>query len=199
MDVLLLMWASFFASPIGQCEPLEGPRLKFTKAERAEVKARNMAAAEAMGWGPIFVAYFDAVAEREASYNPSVRHQLGRKENGLGLHGLGYIHRKKWPGDWRDMCTPEASLVVASEIAWIAVDKWGAESIWDVQHVFAGRLACVGGPGKCTQEQMDRTTSAICERMELRDFSCNTELEDDWMAPRVPLNRRVEVAARLIP
>ena len=198
VKLLLLMWASFFKSPIGDCEPVDGPRLEFTPAERAEVKRRNIAAAEAMGWGPIFVAYFDAVAERESTYNPSVRHGLGKNENGLGLHGLGYIHRTKWPGPWEDMCVPENSLMVASEIVWIAVYKYGAENLWDVQHVFAGRLACVGAPGECTGEMQDRTTSAICGRMSSRGFSCNARLLGWGMAPRVPLNDRAKAARELV-
>lgn len=201
VNLLLLMWASFFASPIGQCEPVDGPRLEFTPAERAEVKRRNINAAVELGWGPIFVAYFDSVAERESTYNPSVRHRLGKKENGLGLHGLDDVHRKKWPGEWTELCTPEASLMVVSEIVWIAVEKYGAETIWDVQAVFAGRFECTprGIEGKtCTGEQMDRTTSAICGRMSSRGFSCNTRFKARDMAPRVPLDQRARVAKELM-
>lgn len=196
IDALIwLFMAIVYPDPIGQCQEVGGPLLEFTAAERAEVKRRNKDAARDMGHAPIVVAFLDAWAERESSYNPSVRHTLGKGERGLGLHGLGRIHAAKYPGPWEDMCTPEASLQVASEIVQIAVRKYRAANAWDIQAIVAGRFECVRPDlGTCTQEQQDRTSAAICGRMEARGFSCFAPITTKDLGPRVPKADRARMA-----
>ena len=70
-----------------------------------------------------------------------MRHTMGPGEDGIGPLGLDKRwHRDKWPGDpepaW---CLPEASALVALDIARRAVVRHGAKTLTMVQAVYAFR------------------------------------------------------------
>jgi len=173
---ILILLVQIAQSPIGKCDPVDGPALQFTQAERRAVRQRIRRACKATGAAPIVCAYHDAVTVRESSGRSSVRHRLGKGENGVGPQGLSIVsHADKWPGPADpDFCVPEVSFVVTHEIVHKAVTRYGARNLWDVQAVFAGRFGCVGdgSSGTCTNVQQDKTTSAICGRMQARGFDC---------------------------
>lgn len=197
VDAIIWLWtAMFFVSPIGKCDPVNGPKVEYSAADRAEYYARIRASSIAHGESPITQAYWDAVTERESHGRGAVRHTKGERENGLGGLGLGYIHHKKWPGPWDDMCTPEYAHATARVIAQIAIDKYGAKNILDIQAVYAGRMGCVGRTGDCPGWQQDMT-SKICPRMAKRKFSCTTPITAKDFGVRVPYSERKLFAERV--
>ena len=178
------------ASPIGKCDPIDGPKLHWSRADRKQLRRDIQDAAIEFGASPVFRAYLDAVAVRESSGTGSRWHDDGA---GLGPHGLNITsHADKWPGgdEYPAFCNPRASAVVVQAIAHRAVSKYGAANAWDIQAVFAGRFECVTGNGECTPEQQDRTTAAICSRMEARGFSCYAPITKKDLGPLVPMNQR---------
>jgi hypothetical protein len=168
--IILLM--QIYQSPSGKCDPVDGPRLEWSRGERKA--ARDMAndSVRERGASPIFIAFLDSVTIRESSAFASRWHDHG---TGLGLHGINIkTHRKRWPSPLNPaICNPRVSAAIVQDIAHDAITRHGATSAWDIQAVFAGRFECVGiGEKTCTGEMQDRTTSAICDRMEKRGFGC---------------------------
>ena len=191
---------------IGQCDPVAGPRGRWTAEQRREVRRRvRRACREGLRASPIVCAYYDAVVVRESSGNPGARHTLGKGENGLGAMGLSLRwHADKWPGRDEDpaWCTPEASLVVAHAVVWRAFTRYHARTMLDVQAVYAGRWTChgEGRARECWPEPTPRTGRAICGRLQARGFSCDAPITRKDLGRRIPYGkRRAWVAAQVAP
>jgi hypothetical protein len=169
------------SSPIGRCDAADGStKVRWTEADRKEVRRRVKRACQKLGAAPIVCAYYDAVVVRESSGMASVRHHQGKNENGLGPMGLSLQwHRDKWPGKDEDpaFCTPEVSLAVAHAIVWRSFTRYHAESFLDVQAIYGGRWACHTDPqtGKrsCFADPNQRTVDSVCSRMKARGYSCH--------------------------
>jgi len=165
------LWLSVFAySPIGKCDT-HTDRLEWTRAQRQE--AREMASdyLRETGAAPIFVAFVDEVGQRETSWTPSRWHDEG---TGLGMHGLNV----RYFGEGVNLCDPRESAEVVRNIARRAITKYGAKSAWEIQAIFAGRHECVTGVGMCSGWMQDKTTAAICGRMEHRGFACHDSITE---------------------
>lgn len=202
------------------CDSREGPRAAWSAPEKARTRARVRKACQSLDAAPILCAYADAIVVRESFGGAaSVRHQLGKNEDGLGPMGLSiHWHRDKWPGDDEDpaFCTPEASFIVAHEIFWRAVERYGADSIADIQDVYAGRFICREvdvwrrirwlenlpriGPviqrwlprpeKKCFPRRSARSEDAICSRMARRGFNCHARITVDDLGRRIKIGDR---------
>ncbi len=193
------------------CDPVDGPRRKWTAQERQETRARVVAACEALGAAPIVCAYADLVVVRESSGRASIRHTKGQDEHGVGPMGLGIRpHQDKWPGDPDpDWCTPEASLVVAHEESWRAADHWGARSIPGIHAIYG---AGVGGcsalrpmwwrhvpglaqllrfvPRRSCRPGLPRHRPRLCSRLRARGHSCAATIGPEDLGRRLPLEER---------
>jgi len=174
----LIQWLAFFAtaltgigSPIGHCDPIDGPKLEWTRAERMEAREMARDYLKATGAEPVFLAFADSAAVRESSGAASRRHD---ENTGLGMHGLNV----RYFGKGRNLCNPVESAEAVRGIAGRAITKYGAKTAWDVHAVFSGRIECVTGKGECTGAMQDRTTSAICSRMAHRGFDCHTPIRE---------------------
>lgn len=170
---MLIDWLVFLAvsmtglgSPIGKCDPKDGPKLEWSKADRQEAREEVLEYLKRKGATPVFLAYVDAVGERETNWTPSRWHDDG---TGLGMHGLNVSYYGSMVSN---LCDPRQSADVVQHIARRAIVAYGAESAWDIQAVFAGRHECVTGKGACTGGMQDRTTNATCVYMAARGFDC---------------------------
>lgn len=168
----LRIWTAVYEpEQIFQCDPIDGPKLAWSKEQRKA--ARELAVIEwrRKGANGAALAYIDSVSVRESSGAPSRWHDEG---SGLGLHGLN-VH---YFGSDGNLCDPRISARRVWKIAHNAIAAHSAKNWWDVQAVYAGRFECASdyrGPKTCTGEQQDRTTSAICDRMSQRGHSCYAE------------------------
>jgi len=169
---MLIWWAlriwTAYANPedVFVCDPVDGPRLEWTAEQRKAVRELSVIEWRRQGAKGPALAYIDAVTVRESSGAPSRWHDDG---TGLGAHGLNV----EYFGEGVNLCDPRKSADRALSIARAAVMRYGAKTPWDVQAVFAGRHECVTGVGRCTGAMQDRTTEAICGRMERRGYSCH--------------------------
>lgn len=184
-------------SPIGQCDSADGSdRVQWTADDREEVRRRVRRACRSLGASPKLCAYYDAVVVRESSGMASVRHTLGKDENGLGPMGLSLKwHADKWPGRDEDpaFCTPEVSLAVAHAIVWRAVERYHAESLLDVQAIYGGRWSCNTtdtGERVCFADPGQTTVDSVCSRMRARGFSCYSLLTRADLGARIPRRER---------
>ncbi len=167
---VLRIWTAY-AHPeeVFLCDPVDGPRIKWTAEQRKAVRQLSVIEWRRQGAKGPALAYIDAVTVRESSGAPSRWHDDG---TGLGAHGLNV----RYFGEGVNLCDPRKSADRALSIARAAVLRYGAKTPWDVQAVFAGRHECVTGVGRCTGAMQDRTTAAICGRMEDRGYSCHAPL-----------------------
>ncbi len=193
------------------CDPVDGPRRSWTPQERHETRARVRAACEALGAAPIVCAYADLVVVRESSGRASIRHTLGENEYGVGAMGLDIrAHADKWPGEPDpDWCTPEASLVVAHEVWWRAVDRWGAASIPGIQAIYgAGHGVCTASrpawwrhvpglawllryvPRRSCRPGPPRHRDRLCSRLRARGHSCAATVGPGDLGERLPYEAR---------
>jgi hypothetical protein len=196
IDVIHIALAllQIYQSPIGRCDPVDGPKLTWTRADRQAARDMANSSVRERGASSHFVAFLDSVTIRESSAMASRWHD-GRA--GLGLHGVNITtHRKRWPSPLNPaVCDPRVSAAIVQDIAHVAVSKYGATSAWEIQAVFAGRFECIGDgvDGKtCTGRQQDRTTSAICERMTQRGFSCHAPISLAQLGRRMTLDEKRE-------
>ncbi len=197
--LFLVWWTQFvFPTPIGQCDPVEGPEVVFSDADRLEVYERVRAYSKARGDSQTAQAFFLAVAQRESHGRASVRHTRGDGENGLGPLGLNRrSHRAKWPGAWEDVCTPEVSVEIAHAIAWLAVDKYRARTFLEVQAIYSGRWVKTDKGWRA--DPSDRTVRLICPRMRKLGKSCDTLISGRDLGARVALgDRPAFVAAHML-
>lgn len=199
-----------------------GERTKWSAADKARTRARVQAACEELGASQIVCVYMDVIVCRESYCGAaSIRHTRGHDADGVPEHGLGPMglslrwHANKWPGDDEDpaFCTPEASVVVAHEIFWSAVTRYGADSIADVQAIYAGRFRCaeidrwawvarIGllGPivhrrlpkprSECMPAPTARGEANICQRMVDRGFNCHARIGLADLGRRLPIDER---------
>lgn len=198
---IALALLSIYQSPIGKCDPVDGPRLEWTRAERQA--ARDMAndSVRERGAKPIFVAFLDSATIRESSAAASRWHDGGV---GLGLNGVNITtHASRWPTPLHPaICDPRVSAAVVQDIAHGCISRRGASTIWELQACFAGRFECLGDgiEGKqCTGRQQDRTTSAICERMAKRGFGCHDSITVAQLGRRLTLDERRSWRGRWMP
>jgi hypothetical protein len=197
-----------------------GERTTWANSDKARTRARVRAACEALGASPIVCAYDDAVVWRESFGGAaSVRHTRGKDADGTPEHGLGPMglslrwHAGKWAGNDEDpaFCSPEVSVAVAHEIYWRAVTAYGADSIADIQAIYAGHFVCetvdhFGWLGRvpfvgpvierwlpkpvrdCRPDPTAEGEQDICDRMAARDFNCHAVVTAE------DLGRRLEPA-----
>lgn len=192
MNAFIWLWTTvMFPSPIGRCDPIDGPKLHWTRAERQD--ARDMAndSVRARGARPIFVAYLDSATIRESSALASRWHDNGA---GLGLNGVNITtHAKRWPTPLNPaICSPRVSAAVFQDIARDCITRHGASTAWEQQACYGGRFECTpNGKGTCTGPMQDRTTSAICDRMAKRGFSCHAPMTLKDLGRRMTLDERM--------
>lgn len=180
-------------TPIGQCSPVDGPRVKWTAKDKQEVRRRvRDACRRVLRASPLLCAYYDAVVVRESfGGNAGVRHTLGKGENGLGPMGLSLDwHKDKWPGTDEDpaFCTPEVSLITAHAVVWRAFDRYNARDLVDVQAIYSGRWSAgtdADGEKIYYAEPSARTYKIICGRMEKRGFSCTQKMTKKDLGKKV--------------
>ncbi len=172
---MLIWWAlriyTAYAHPeeVFPCDPVGGPKIKWSDEQRKAARELSVIEWKRRGANGVALAYIDAVTVRESSGAPSRWHDEG---TGLGAHGLNV----RYFGGKANLCDPRESASRALGIARAAVLRYGANTPWDVQAVFAGRHECVTGTGRCTGSMQDRTTAAICGRMERRGYSCHAPI-----------------------
>ncbi len=201
------------------CNDVGAPRVRWSAEDKARTRDRVQAACERLGASPIICAFDAAIVGREAfNGEASIRHTRGLDSDGTPEHGLGPMglslrwHADKWPGDDEDpsFCTAEVSVLVSHEIYWRAVTRYHAETIVDLQAIFAGRFGCTtvdrwgwltrawpmlaavlpGAERECWPMPTQRMTADVCERMAARGFSCYRRITVDDLGERVPLDER---------
>jgi hypothetical protein len=195
---------------IGQCDPIDGPRLTWTREARRETRRRVQRACRSVGASPAVCAFADAVVIRESAGRAGVRHTLGTpekgiKENGLGAMGLSLRwHADKWPGKDEDpaFCVPEASFIVAHSIMWRAVTRYRAANLLEVQAIYAGRWDCYIDPRTskktCRADPSPRTVRAICGRLRARGHSCYDPITKKDLGEKIPLRERRSWVDKLV-
>jgi hypothetical protein len=205
--------------PGDYCNDVGAPRVRWSPEAKARTRARVQAACERLGASEIICAYDDAVVWRESfGGEASVRHMRGVDADGTPEHGLGPMglslrwHADKWPGDDADpaFCTAEASVVVVHEIMWRAVTRYHAQTIVDLQAIFAGRFRCTtvdrwgwlarawpsiawvlpAAARECWPAPTARMVEDICERVRQRGHHCGRRITVDDLGLRVPLDER---------
>lgn len=191
------------ASPIGLCDPVDGPRVEFTAAHREEVQARARRTCDAIGASGTVCDWIDTVVYRESRGRSSVRHTRAEGENGLGPMGLSLKwHAGKWTGNADpDFCTPEVSVVVAFAIAWIAVTRYHAESVLDIQAVYSGRTGHYIRPNGRKwyyADPNDHTQAITCPGMKKRGSSCNTPVSRKDLGQRLAKRDRAAFVEGLL-
>jgi hypothetical protein len=196
VDAFIWLWVNvMFPGPIGRCDPAPGDKLHWTTAERQEARDMANESVRARGARPIFVAYLDSVTIRESSAFASRWHDGGA---GLGMHGINITtHRKRWPTPLNPaICSPRVSAAIVQDIAADCLTRHGASTAWELQACFAGRFQCTpNGEGECTGPMQDRTTSAICERMQNRGFRCHGPITLKDLGRRMTLDERLALGA----
>jgi hypothetical protein len=184
LAVLALLWARpAFAGVRGGVVPGDycnapGERVPWSPERKAATRERVQGALAELGVARAVRAYHDAIVYRESfGGEASVVHALGEDsdgvpEYGLGTHGLSLRwHADKWGEDADPaFCTPEVSTVVAHELIWRAVTRFGARNLVEVQSVYAGAFECRAGACRFTLAGDRR--SGLCGRLRARGVSC---------------------------
>lgn len=118
----------------------------WTRAQKRETLDRVWEACKAVGGSDTYCSWHLASVVRESSA-VAVRvctkgvDADGDPELGYGAYCLSEkFHAGKWPGDNESAawCTPEAAFTVAHDIAWRAVERYGADDAVEIQTVFGG-------------------------------------------------------------
>jgi hypothetical protein len=192
--LLALFLAATQPPEIGVCDPVDGPPIRWSAEQRAEVRARVRATCKAMRAALLVCAWLDVAGTRESSWSPSVRHTLGEHEAGLGVLGLSTRwHAGKWPTPPEPaFCSPEASVLVALDIVRRAQVTWGARNLLEVQAVFAGRFRCIEEEGRreCFVLSSPARDRHLCASLERHGVDCRVDC-------RAPLPKRA--AGRAVP
>lgn len=190
---------------VGQCDPVDGQRPKWTPEARTETRKRVKRACKQLGGSKRMCAFLDLIVVRESSGRAGVRHTMGENENGLGPMGLSIRwHGGKWPGKDEDpmFCTPEVSTIVAMTIFHRARRRYNAETIVELQAIYSGRGRCYTNPEtekrECIPAPSARTYKLVCPGMERRGYSCRVPMEKKELGAFVPLEERRETAERLV-
>lgn len=174
MTFIFPLVALLTASPIGKCDPVGGAPLEWSAEQRKQTRRIVRDSLRARGASRKFLAYADAVIVRESSGAASRWHDGGR---GLGPAGINHAtHARRWPRPLVPaLCDPVVSAAILQDIVADVITRHGAANAWEIQAGYAGRFECIGEghPTKvCTAEQQDRTTAAICSRIEARGVGC---------------------------
>lgn len=185
---------------VGQCDPQGGPGLTWTADVRQETRDRVQATCRAVGASRAVCEWLDVSVVRESSGRPGVRHTRAPGEFGLGPLGLSLRwHHDKWPGKDEDpaFCSPEASALVALEIAHRAVDRYEADDLVGVQSIFGGHWRCfqdkeAGGGKVCYPSRQEDVV--LCAALGARGVDCFDKITKKDLGRRVPLKKRREVA-----
>lgn len=160
------------------CNELGEKRTPWTREAKARARARVESTAVALGASRLIRAYHRAIVDRESfGGEASVRHTLGADsdgtpESGLGTHGLALRwHAPKWGADADPgFCSPEVSTVVAHELMWRAVTRYGASNLVEVQAVYSGAARCHAG--SCEFPLASRKIAGLCSRLRKRGVGC---------------------------
>lgn len=197
----ILLTMALQTGVVGQCDPVDGPGLRWSSEARAETRARVQAVCEHVGASPLICEYMDIVVIRESSGRPGVRHRLGQGEDGLGAMGLSlWWMRHLWPGDDEDpaFCQPEVSALVALELFRRAVVRWNATNLVGIQAVYAGSLSVwVDDEGKRHRSPGRSWDPGLCARVAARGASCLTPITVEDLGLRVRSSERRELAYEL--
>lgn len=207
--------------PMGKCDPIGGPRLAWTKADKAETRARVRAVCRDRGASAEVCNYLSVVVCRESFCGQaSIRHTRGAGQQGLGENGLGPMGlgvrtmRHLWPGDDEDpmFCRPEVSALVALELIRRAVKPakphmgggWGATNLIGVQAIYAGHFGSWVDDRGVRYKAPGRTLDpGLCERLSKtrlpsgKSASCWSPLAPGDVGRRVPSSRRRAMALDL--
>jgi hypothetical protein len=186
--------------PGDYCNVAGVKRTPWTPEAKQRTRERVRDTLRALEVAPIIAAYHDAIVCRESFCGEaSVVHALGQdsdgvREHGVGTHGLSLRWTaSKWGDDAaRAYCTPEASTVVAHEIIWRAVTRYGARNLVEVQAVYAGAAKC--REGECTFDLPLRRRRGLCSRMRARGHDCATPLTRRHLGKRLAAADRREWA-----
>ena len=192
---------------IGQCDPVdkEDRPFRWTHAKRREVRDRLDYTFRSQRAAPIIRAYVDVIAYRE-SYGgtASVRHTLGKNENGLGPLGLSIRFQGRfWSGDPDpDFCTPEVSAVVAHAFFWVAYDNYQARSIADLQAIYGGHWSksTLWPSGRIVRRanQWYKEKPRLCAMMKKRGYNCEEKITARTLGRRVHVSKRLDIVAKLL-
>lgn len=187
---------------IGQCDPVDAPAVVWTDGQRQETRRRAQRACERLGASYEACVFADVVGKRESDFRPGVRHTRGRRENGIGAHGINKRwHYDKWPDDLEPaMCTPEASLIVVLDIVDRAQQRWGAKNLREVQSVYAGRTRSYVQDGKRIRTIVRdlKKDRGICDRLARRGVDCEAPLPPRAAGRRIPVQQRPAVAEQMV-
>ncbi len=173
----LLALAFYAANALGICPSAEawlaGERA--TAAERQETIAMVQLTCEAMGASDKACRALHAVTIRESSGDRCAAHVQGRKEFGLGPHGLSVrwqLHRWDKTADPRVLHDPAVSTVVVLRL-WRHANKTGAATWLDLQRVYSGNkgAARVGLPPGPADGKW-------CAKLKARNVRCTERVDD---------------------
>ena len=175
-------------------------RTPWTREAKRRTQERIEGVLEDLAVAPIVRAFHRLVVCRESFCGEaSVRHTLGEdvlgQEDGLGAYGLSLRwHANKWPGEDEDaaFCTPEVSAVVAHELMWRAVTRYGASNMVEVQAVYAGAVTCRNGD--CSFELSASKRRGFCERLAGYGHSCWAPITERDLGRRLARSERREWA-----
>jgi hypothetical protein len=189
--------------PGDHCQDVDGRRVPWTSEARKRTRERVDAVLERVQVSQLIRAYHRVIVCRESFCGEaSVRHRLGedrdgRPENGLGAYGLSL----RWQaGKWGDdadpgFCTPEASALVAHEIMWRAVTRFGARNLVEIQAVYSGAVTC--SDDGCRFRLAASRRRGLCSRLSAYGVDCSAPVTENDLGQRLTLKERREVALSL--
>ena len=186
--------------PGDYCNARDEPRVPWTRDAKRRTQTRVERVLGALRVAPIIRAFHRVVICREAFCGEaSVRHTLGGdvrgREDGLGAYGLSLRwHKNKWPGEDLEpaLCTIEVSTVIAHELMWRAVTRYGARNLAEVQAVYAGAVSCV--EGDCRFELSLSKRRGFCERLSSHGYDCAAPITEQDLGRRLGPDERQEWA-----
>lgn len=189
---ILILLLQIHQSPIGRCDPANGPKLEWTDAERLAARRMANTSVRERGASPIFISFLNAATTRETHGAASRWHDGGA---GLGMHGVNIkVHAKRWPTPLNPaVCDPRVSAAIVQDISHDCITRHGASNPWELQACYAGRFECTAnyrGKKICTGEMQDRTYEAVCGRMAKDGFGCWDRLELEDLGRRMPREER---------
>lgn len=141
-----------------------------SRSVRRETRARVARTCKALGADRTACEVLDYVTVRESSGDPCAVHTLGPNEYGRGPHGLSVALHLRWWDPKADpivLHVPEISTLVTIRLWRRAMERYGAYRWWQVNDVFAGRIAA---------KHYDRHKVArFCYGLRKRGIDCKAE------------------------
>lgn len=189
--------------PGDYCDDRGDDRTPWTDEAKRQTQLRVDVALRELGVSPIMRAFHRLVICRESFCGESsVRHVLGEdvlgREDGLGAYGLSLRwHGNKWDGEDLEpaLCTPEVSTVIAHEIVWRAVTRYGARNLVEVQAVYAGAVTCEAGDCRFHLAALKRRE--FCRRLSAYGHDCAHPITTADLGRRLAKDERREWALAL--